>query len=92
MINSMIIDEKDSVIVAIEPIKKGTDVNYKLNGEVKTITAKEDIKIYHKISVKEIKKGEPVLKYGEHIGIAGEDIEVGMHVHVHNVESHRENL
>ncbi|GAA0824778.1 MULTISPECIES: UxaA family hydrolase [Bacillota] len=92
MINSMIIDENDNVIVAIEAIKKGSDVNYKLNGEVKTIIAMEDIKIYHKVSIREIKKGEPILKYGEHIGIAGKDIEIGMHVHVHNIESHREEL
>ena len=46
MINSMIIDENDNVIVAIEAIKKGSDVNYKLNGEVKTISAMEDIKIW----------------------------------------------
>ena len=52
----------------------------------------EDIKIYHKVSIREIKKGEPILKYGEHIGIAGKDIEIGMHVHVHNIESHREEL
>ena len=58
MRNAMIIDGKDNVIVAIEPIAKG----------------------------------EPVVKYGEHIGIAVSDIKAGAHVHVHNVEGHRENL
>ena len=32
------------------------------------------------------------MKYGEHIGIASRDIKAGEHVHVHNVEGHRENL
>ena len=34
----------------------------------------------------------PVIKYGEHIGIAVADIKAGEHVHIHNVEGHRENL
>lgn len=92
MINSLIIDKNDSVAVAIEAIAKGEMVNYKLNEEIKTIIAKDDIQIYHKVATTNIKKGEPVVKYGQHIGLAGTDIEVGQHVHVHNVESHREDL
>ena len=42
--------------------------------------------------VKDIPKGQPVVKYGEHIGLAAEDIQVGCHVHVHNVLNNRENL
>jgi altronate dehydratase small subunit len=59
---------------------------------MKTVTAINDIQIYHKIAIKGIKKGEPVIKYGQHIGVAKKDIKVGEHVHVHNVISHRENL
>lgn len=92
MINSLMIDEKDSVVVAIEGISKGTEVNYKLGEEVKTLVAKDDIQIYHKVAIKNVEKGEPVVKYGQHIGLAAADIEVGQHVHVHNVESHREDL
>ena len=44
------------------------------------------------MAVRDIRKGEPVVKYGEHIGIASCDIKAGEHVHVHNVEGHRENL
>lgn len=92
MINAMIIDMKDNVGIAIEEIKNGQEINYKVNNEIKTIIATDDIKIYHKFSVKEIEKGSPVIKYGEHIGIASEKIEKGKHVHTHNVESHREEL
>ena len=38
-----------------------------------------------KLALCRIQKGEPVVKYGEWIGIAACDIEQGMHVHVHNV-------
>lgn len=92
MINAMIIDLKDTVAVAIEPIAKGENVNYKVGDEVKTIKALNDVQIYHKLAIKDMAKGEPVVKYGEHIGLAANDIKIGEHVHRHNVESHRENL
>ncbi|MGF0034475.1 UxaA family hydrolase [Bariatricus sp. SGI.154] len=90
--NAMVIDAKDTVAVAIEPIRKGEEVTFMLNHELKTVMAVSDITIYHKLAIKEMHKGEPVVKYGEHIGLAAEDIAVGEHVHVHNVESHREEL
>ena len=37
--------------------------------------------------MKEIKKGEKVIKYGEPIGQATRDIKKGEHVHVHNIKS-----
>ena len=40
----------------------------------------------------DIAKGEPIVKYGEHIGLAARDIKKGEHVHCHNLEEHRENL
>lgn len=92
MINAMIIDLKDTVAVAIEQIAKGEDINYKVGDEVKTIKALNDVQIYHKLAIKDMVKGEPVVKYGEHIGLAANDIKIGEHVHTHNVESHRENL
>ena len=90
MRNAMIIDAKDNVAVAIEPIAKGDAAVYVCR-EV-SLPALEDITIYHKLATRDIAKGEPVVKYGEHIGIASSDIKAGEHVHVHNVEGHREDL
>lgn len=92
MRNAMIIDGKDNVVVAIEPISKGETVTYLCDGEEKSLAALEDIIIYHKLAARDIAKGEPVVKYGEHIGVALCDIRAGEHVHVHNVEGRRENL
>ena len=93
MINALMIDEKDTVAVAIEPIEKGHEVCVKMkDGSLKTMKALDVVPIYHKIAVAEMQKGTPVIKYGEHIGIAACDINVGNHTHTHNVESHRENL
>ena len=92
MRNAMIIDSKDNVAVAIEPIAAGDTVTYLRDGKPVSLKAAEDITIYHKLATRDIRKGEPVVKYGEHIGIASCDIKAGEHVHVHNVEGHRENL
>ena len=90
--NAMIIDAKDNVAVAIEPIAAGDTVTYLLQGKPVSLTAAEDITIYHKLATRDIAKGEPVVTYGEHIGVASSDIKAGEHVHVHNVEGHREDL
>ena len=92
MRNAMISDAKDNVAVAIEPIAKGGAAVYVCEGKEVSLAALEDITIYHKLATRDIAKGEPVVKYGEHIGIASSDIKAGEHVHVHNVEGHREDL
>ena len=92
MVNAIIVEPQDNVVVAIEPIQKGETVTYMCAGEQKTITALEDITIYHKLASCDIPKGEPIVKYGEHIGLAACDIKQGAHVHTHNLEEHRENL
>lgn len=86
-VNAMMIDANDNVIVAIEPIAKGDTVSYISGTQTLSLTAAEDITIYHKLATRDIPKGEPVVKYGEHIGAATALIPAGCHVHVHNVES-----
>ena len=41
----------------------------------------------HKYAIRDIKKGENVIKYGSPIGHATEDIKKGEHVHTHNVKT-----
>ena len=43
----------------------------------------------HKLALQPIARGQPVVKYGEVIGLATANIAPGEHVHVHNVESQR---
>lgn len=92
MINAIIIEPSDNVAVAIEPIKQGEKAEYRFGKEICSVTAAEDIEIYHKLAVRDIPEGEPVVKYGEHIGLSGRDIKAGEHVHTHNVRDNREVL
>ena len=62
-------------------------INKKDNVAV-TLQGKGDIPAGHKFALKEIAKGEYVIKYGEIIGRATQDIACGEWVHTHNVKSH----
>lgn len=73
----------DNVAVAVLELKKGEEAS--VNGTA--IVAKDDISAGHKISIREIKKGEPIIKYGYPIGEATEDIAAGKWLHSHNVKS-----
>lgn len=44
----------------------------------------------HKLAVVRMNEGDSVIKYGQVIGLATEDIEVGSHVHTHNVTGARD--
>lgn len=52
------------------------------------LTGNQDIPAGHKFALKDIKKGETVIKYGQVIGRATCDIKTGDWVHTHNVKSH----
>jgi altronate dehydratase small subunit len=60
-----------------------------VDGQEKEIQVLQDIPYGHKIAVRDIKKGDTIYKYGLSIGTALEDIPIGDHVHIHNIESNR---
>ena len=89
MKKALILNPKDNVAVALKNIKKGEEVSIQLGNKHIVIKAQDDIPFGHKIAIKRIAKGKYVIKYGEIIGIAVRDIEIGCHVHIHNVKSLR---
>lgn len=86
---AIIVDEKDNVASALANLSRGEDVEVSIGLITYKIKLVSDIPFGHKFALKRIGKGEFVIKYGEVIGRATKDIEVGEHVHVHNVESLR---
>lgn len=83
MHNVALINPGDNVGVALADISKGGEA--RLPGGL-VITAVQDIPCSHKVALKDIRSGEPVLKYGEEIGFAREDIPRGGWVHTHNLD------
>lgn len=80
---AVIINNEDIVAVALEAIPKGTEISLP-QGQV---TVTDDIPRGHKFALCDIKKGEPIIKYGYPIGKAIADIKKGQHVHTHNVRT-----
>lgn len=78
---SMLIEPIDNVAVMVEPIEAGEKT---MAGDIE-LTANEFIKEGHKIAKVDIKKGDEIVKYGVHIGVATADIKTGDWVHEHNV-------
>lgn len=87
IVNAVHVNDKDSCVVVVKEVEKAQTVSY-FNGskEVESVIARQDIPVYHKIAVCDIMQGNPVIKYGEPIGYATQDIHVGDHVHIHNVK------
>lgn len=86
-VNAVHVNAMDSCVAVVKEVNKGESVSYfNSKNEVESIVARQDIPIYHKVAVVDIKQGEFVIKYGEHIGYAMQDIYAGDHVHVHNIK------
>ncbi|MBO7662169.1 MAG: altronate dehydratase [Clostridia bacterium] len=74
---------EDLVAVALKPLKAGERIDYGSGA----VTLKEDLPMGHKVALRDIRKGEPVIKYGFPIGEATEEIPEGTHVHTHNLHT-----
>jgi predicted RecA/RadA family phage recombinase len=75
---------QDNVAIAVAAIPKGATVNIPGYGEVVT---NQEIPLGHKIALVPIPRGLDVIRYGEAICSAKEDINAGDWVHVHNTIS-----
>lgn len=83
-VTAILIRAQDHVATLTGAVKAGEPVIVTGQGEPREITALKDMPAGHKLAVRPIGKDEQILKYGEVIGEATEDIDVGDHVHVHN--------
>jgi altronate dehydratase small subunit len=86
---AIVMEAADNVATVMQDIEPHTEVELQLAGGKLTVHVTERIKFGHKFAIRDIKKGNRIVKYGEPIGIATQDIRIGQHVHVHNVESAR---
>ncbi len=68
----------DSVVIARMALLPGVEV-------APGVTASERIPAGHKVAVKPVAVGEPVMRYGQIIGFATRPIAPGQHVHVQNI-------
>jgi altronate hydrolase len=73
----------DNVAVAVRTIPPGTELRI----QDRVIVLSRRVGMGHKLAVQDIKKDQPIYKYGQIIGFAREEVPAGSHVHVHNVDA-----
>ena len=81
-----LINDKDNVVTALSDIAAGEEVELRSKGKAMICKCNQDIPFGHKIAIEDIKKGDKIVKYGESIGSATQDIKKGDWVHTHNVK------
>src|SRR5207244_4505309 len=77
----------DNVATMLE--ETGTSDTVRVLGLADAVELKslEPIALGHKIALRDVRKGEPIIKFGVPIGRASHDIHAGQWVHLHNCES-----
>ncbi len=91
MIQFLVHEHSDNVGVATVDIKagevaKGLYMDTQAPVEVKVLN---EIPLGHKVSLRDLKTGDTVIKYGHDIGRGTAAIKVGEHVHIHNLKTKR---
>lgn len=92
MIHFILHRPQDSVgVVVTEGVRAGMELEGWIMDEDRMIRLKasEDIPIGHKLALRDIHKGETVIKYGLDMGRAVAEIPAGAHAHVHNIKTKR---
>ncbi len=83
--------KNDYVGVAVDDIGANEEVSGAFmdgEGEVR-VKSRSIIPLGHKIALRDVKRGEKVIEYGEVVGSATKEISKGDHVHTHNVKTLR---
>lgn len=83
----ILIKDNDMAVTLSEPAAVGDVIVYEKAGQKYNLPVKESIPCYHKAACRDIRNGELVLKYGQVIGRAVEDIPAGCLIHTHNLKS-----
>jgi altronate hydrolase len=78
----LVLTPGDDVAVARGDIAEGQPVS----ADGISLIARQAVPSGHKIALRPVLAGQPVLKYGQSIGQATQAIEPGDHVHVHNLD------
>jgi altronate dehydratase small subunit len=84
-VNSILIHVEDDVATALVELAPGDTGSFIRQGRFRQIAIAQRIPQYHKYAIRDLRRCDPVHKYGEIIGDALQDIRSGSHVHVHNI-------
>ena len=85
-------DNTDTVgVVVVEGVAAGQELTGLVmdTNEKVVVKALDPIPLGHKVALTDIKQGDMIIKYDNHIGKAVADIKTGGHAHTQNVKTNR---
>lgn len=77
------IKSEDNVVIALADLAQGEELHL----PAKSLRVIESIPNGHKVALKDISAGEPVIRYAYPIGIASKNIRAGEWIHSHNLHT-----
>ena len=89
MAKALKINSADNVAVVLADVKPGDPITVTTDGEALCLDARQDIAFGHKVALADIHTDQPIIKYGEEIGRALNEIGAGDWVHLHNLTCRR---
>ncbi|WP_461208598.1 UxaA family hydrolase [Desulfocurvus sp. DL9XJH121] len=87
--DAIMLRPEDNVATALRALEAGNLAIVGVHDRHLEILMAQSVSYGHKFATRDIRKGEDILKYGEVIGRATDDIPAGAHAHVQNIESLR---
>lgn len=88
-IDAIAIRENDNVATALRDLAVGEKIVVGVADDTRSVQVRQAIPFGHKFALTDIPAGTDILKYGEVMGRATQEIPVGAHAHIHNIESLR---
>jgi len=89
---ALCLHDGDSVAVVTIAGQAGQSCLVSLPGRQLRITLRDALPFGHKVAITSLATGQAVIKYGQAIGVSSQPIDVGDHVHVHNIVGQRSSL
>ena len=87
--DALVLSTEDNVATALRALHAGQVVCIETPSSPVEVTLVEAIPLCHKFAIAAIAVEQPILKYGEVIGVASQAVMPGAHAHVHNISSLR---
>lgn len=88
-VKAIVIHLTDNVATMLVPAQAGHNIVARCGHEDMVVEALQFVDVGHKIALRDIDLGAPVIKYGQRIGVSSRPIKRGEHVHIHNLQSER---
>ena len=84
---AVLLTERDDVAIARVPLSRGVLLQLSPTGagDERLVEVVQRVQAGHKVALRDIAQGQPVLRYGSIIGFASQPIRAGEHVHTHNL-------